>query len=70
MSSAAPLDAFALITENEASRLLSISTRTLQAWRLQGAGPPFVRMGRAVRYQRGALVEFTLLNTVVPETQS
>ena len=70
MSPAHYLEAVVLINENEASRLLAISTRTLQAWRLKGIGPPFVRLGRAVRYQRGALVEWTLENMVVPEVRS
>ncbi|WP_295389102.1 helix-turn-helix domain-containing protein [uncultured Thiodictyon sp.] len=33
----------------EAERL-SISRRTLQTWRLRGGGPPFVKIGSAVRY--------------------
>jgi hypothetical protein len=65
MIASVPLEAAALVNENEASRFLSISTRTLQAWRLKGVGPPFVRLGRAVRYQRCALVEWTNANTVI-----
>ena len=39
MPAAAPIEAVVLVNENEASRLLSISTRTLQAWRLRGIRP-------------------------------
>ena len=59
-------DEAALLTEKQAARLLSISNRTLQAWRGRRAGPPFVRAGRAIRYQRAALVDWMRVNTCVP----
>lgn len=41
-----------LLTENEAARLLNLTPRALQAWRLRGGGPLFVRIsGRAIRYR-------------------
>jgi hypothetical protein len=45
-------DSDALLNEAEAARFLNISPRTLQAWRSRGFGPPFVRIGRAIRYRR------------------
>lgn len=42
----------AFLTEKQAARLLSISHRTLQAWRRSGAGPCFIKLGRAVRYKQ------------------
>jgi len=56
-----------LLTEVQAADLLRLSSRTLQAWRSQGVGPPFVRAGRAIRYRRSALVSWTTENTVVPQ---
>jgi hypothetical protein len=56
-----------LLTEVQAADLLRLSARTLQAWRSQGAGPPFVRAGRAIRYRRSALLSWTIDNTVVPQ---
>jgi predicted DNA-binding transcriptional regulator AlpA len=44
------------LTEKQAARLLSISHRTMQAWRRSGLGPPFIKLGRAVRYRRGDLI--------------
>ncbi len=44
-----------LIDEHETATLLGLSVRTLQAWRLRSEGPAFVRLGRAVRYQRGEI---------------
>ncbi len=35
------------------SEELGISCRTVEAWRISGDGPPFVRLGRSlVRYRR------------------
>jgi excisionase family DNA binding protein len=42
----------AFLTEKQAARLLSVSHRTLQTWRRKGAGPCFVKLGRAVRYRQ------------------
>ena len=39
-----------LVDENEAADLLGLSKRTLQAWRVRGGGPPFLKLGRLVRY--------------------
>jgi len=55
-----------LLTEAQASQLLSLSVRTLQAWRSQGRGPKFVRVGRAVRYWRRHLVIYIKEQTVSP----
>lgn len=41
-----------LLRENEAAELLALTPRALQAWRLQGRGPQFVKISaRAVRYR-------------------
>ncbi|KAA6181768.1 helix-turn-helix domain-containing protein [Thiohalocapsa marina] len=39
-----------LLTEREAALILSVSARTLQAWRVSGGGPEYVKLGRAVRF--------------------
>lgn len=38
-----------------ASRYLSLSESLLEKYRARGEGPPFVRLGRAVRYRREQL---------------
>lgn len=53
----------ALLTEDEAADSLRISVRTLQAWRLRTAGPPFVRVGRTIRYRRGDIKTWIKMNT-------
>ena len=54
---------FALLNEEQAAELLALSIRTLQAWRLRGVGPRYVRAGRAIRYQQSELVEWISANT-------
>lgn len=54
----------ALLTEIEAAKILRLSTRTLQAWRIKAVGPPFVRAGRAVRYRRPDISAWVDANTV------
>lgn len=40
-----------LIRSAAAARMLDIREDTLRKWRAKGKGPPWVRMGGAVRYQ-------------------
>ncbi len=47
-----------LLTERDASKLLCLSVRTLQKWRLSGRGPRFLKLGHAVRYDRAELERF------------
>jgi hypothetical protein len=57
-------DADALLREQDAADLLSLSVRTLQSWRIRMAGPPFVQVGRAVRYRRRDLIVWIDANTI------
>jgi predicted DNA-binding transcriptional regulator AlpA len=57
-------DPDAALNEFQAAEFLGLSVRTLQAWRVSGDGPSYVKMGRAVRYQRRALVTFQQKHTV------
>ncbi len=43
------------LTEKEASRLYSLSISWFQRKRWDGTGPPFRKIGKAVRYPAGAL---------------
>jgi len=47
-----------LLTERDASKLLCLSVRTLQKWRLCGRGPRFLKLGHAVRYDLAELKRF------------
>jgi excisionase family DNA binding protein len=63
-------DPDAAVSENQAAEFLGVSVRTLQAWRVRGGGLPYVKIGRAVRYQRRALIEFQQRNTVTSTTEA
>jgi predicted DNA-binding transcriptional regulator AlpA len=44
------------LTQTEVAQLLQVSTKTLEKWRVTGAGPAFVRLGRrCVRYTRESI---------------
>jgi Helix-turn-helix domain len=53
-----------LLMEVQAARLLNLSPRTLQNWRITFNGPPFIRVGRAIRYRRSDLVVWINANTI------
>lgn len=52
-------DPSALLTETQAAEFLHVSRRSLQAWRVRGGGPRFVKIGKLVRYRRADLLAFT-----------
>ena len=45
-----------LFTELLAAEVLRLNVRTLRLWRERGGGPPYLKLGRAVRYRRSDLV--------------
>jgi predicted DNA-binding transcriptional regulator AlpA len=53
-----PRDPDALLFGAEMAYLLGLSVRTLESLRLRGDGPPYVKLGRAVRYNRLAGLEW------------
>jgi predicted DNA-binding transcriptional regulator AlpA len=58
------------LTENQAADFLGISVRTLQAWRVRGGGPRYVKIGRSVRYQRRELTAFQKVHTIGSTSES
>lgn len=51
-----------VLPEREAARVLSVSMRTLQRWRLDGGGPVFVKLsGTRVGYLRADLESWLAL---------
>ena len=42
----------------QAAELTGISTVTLERWRVDGGGPPYVKLGRLVKYRRVDLDAF------------
>ena len=46
------------LREAEASSVVGLAPSTLAKMRAKGCGPPFVKIGRAVRYPRRLLIEW------------
>lgn len=47
-----------LKTTEEAANYLTLKRQTLYVWRMQGRGPRFLRLGRAIRYRQEDLDEY------------
>lgn len=47
-----------LYTETEFSELTGIPVMTLKTWRSREQGPPYVKIGRLVRYSRKTVMQF------------
>jgi predicted DNA-binding transcriptional regulator AlpA len=54
------------LTESEGALRLGLKVATLRAWRHQGRGPGFVRLGRAIRYLSADIDEFLSANRCRP----
>jgi hypothetical protein len=63
-------DLDAALNKNQAATFLGYSVRTLQAWRVRGGGPRYVKAGRSVRYQRRALIGFQRTHTVTSTSEA
>lgn len=63
-ASATQIQTDQFLTAAQAADLLGIRPSTLAAWRcLRSDGPPFSKIGSAVRYQRSALIEWVQART-------
>jgi predicted DNA-binding transcriptional regulator AlpA len=47
-----------LLTPKEAAKLLKVSTSWLAKARMRGDGPPYIRIGRSIRYAEAALIQW------------
>jgi excisionase family DNA binding protein len=54
-SAVAPGDAPVWLSTAEAAEVLGVSKKHLEALRARGKGPPFIRVGKAVRYNAADL---------------
>jgi len=57
-----PAQANEPLTEWDAAARLGLKVATLRAWRHQGKGPAFVRLGRAIRYLPSDVEKFLRAN--------
>jgi hypothetical protein len=63
-------DLDAALNENQAAAVLNVSVRTLQAWRVRGGGPPYIKLSRAVRYSHRALRIYQQEHTFTSTTEA
>jgi len=47
-----------LVTPRDAANLLRVSESWLAKSRMRGDGPPYVKLGRSIRYAEGALLQW------------
>lgn len=59
-----------LIDENQLAELTGLAVRTLQAWRYRGDGPPYMKLGSAVRYRLSDVEEWLEKNTFHSTTEA
>lgn len=57
-----------LLRPRELSDLLGVPVGTLANWRSARTGPPFVKVGRHVRYRTSDVDEWVAARVVEPET--
>ncbi len=55
-----------LMTSAEVSAETGVPKRTLDQWRYLGEGPPYVKLGRHVRYRRGDVDRWLDESTITP----
>jgi predicted DNA-binding transcriptional regulator AlpA len=55
---AKPLPAVVLLTPKEAAQVLKVSESWLAKARMRGDGPPFIKIGRSIRYSEAALIQW------------
>jgi predicted DNA-binding transcriptional regulator AlpA len=56
------LESERLLTPSEAAKFLRVSISWLAKSRMRGDGPPFVKIGRAIRYRESSLVQWLKSN--------
>jgi hypothetical protein len=61
-----PLRADEHVNEGGATRILALSKFTLRNYRHLHKGPPYVRIGRAIRYRVGDLLDFMAAHRIDP----
>jgi hypothetical protein len=49
---------FVLLTPKETARRLKVSVSWLAKARMRGDGPPYIRIGRSIRYAEAALIQW------------
>jgi predicted DNA-binding transcriptional regulator AlpA len=53
-----PLGVIKLLTPKEAAELMKVSLSWLAKARMRGDGPPFIKIGRSIRYSEAGLFQW------------
>lgn len=53
-----------LLTTDEAAAYLTLTPARLKSWRAAGTGPPWLKLGQAVRYERADLDAYLIAQKV------
>ncbi len=53
-----PQSGMVLLTPKEAAKLLRVSTSWCAKRRMHGDGPPYIKIGRSIRYGEAALIQW------------
>ena len=61
--------AIKLLTPKEAAQQLKVSESWLAKARMRGDGPPFIKIGRAIRYSKAALVQWMKAHQHLPASE-
>lgn len=56
-----------LMTEEELSKLIRKSPRTLLSWRQSGTGPSYIKVGGSVLYSVVDVMDWITKNTIPPD---
>jgi len=66
-SKTTPLSPDQLLRDDQVALYLNLrNSKTPAQWRLRRQGPPFVKVGRLVRYSRDSLLAWVASNQVIP----
>ena len=57
------------LCEKETAKFLGVAVQTLRNWRHLRKGPPYVKLGRAVRYRDNDLNVYIEKNRINPEKE-
>ena len=56
-----------LLTAAELSALIKVKEETLERWRMRGQGPPYIKLGKLVRYARADIAEWVQAGRVTSD---
>jgi hypothetical protein len=56
-----------MLNDKNAAKYVGLACQTLRNWRCMRKGPPYLKMGRSVRYLTNDLDDFMAKNRINPE---